>query len=120
MFFILRTMLTYKFHKCLLYMTYVKPQKNKMCLEMLLLVKKIFLVCMCIQHTFKFPFGLCGSVSVLGLFKYPSSAQPMKMESAAEAQQAVDTAVTEAENQQITPAQIATLAQVTHDVNFNS
>jgi len=44
----------------------------------------------------------------------------MKMESAAEAQQAVDTAVTEAENQQITPAQIATLAQVTHDVNFNS
>lgn len=34
----------------------------------------------------------------------------MKME-AAEAQQA-DTAVTEAESQQITPAQIATLAQV--------
>lgn len=38
-------------------------------------------------------------------------AQPMKMESAAEAQQGVETAVTETENQ-ITSAQIATLAQV--------
>lgn len=37
----------------------------------------------------------------------------MKMESAAEAQQAADTAGTESESQQITPAQIATLAQVT-------
>ncbi|XP_030614362.1 cyclic AMP-responsive element-binding protein 1b [Archocentrus centrarchus] len=36
----------------------------------------------------------------------------MKMESAAEVQQGAETAVTEAENQQITPAQIATLAQV--------
>uniref|UniRef100_A0A3P8RSH2 cAMP responsive element binding protein 1 n=1 Tax=Amphiprion percula TaxID=161767 RepID=A0A3P8RSH2_AMPPE len=36
----------------------------------------------------------------------------MKMESAAEAQQGVETAVTETESQQITPAQIATLAQV--------
>uniref|UniRef100_A0A3Q2EBX7 cAMP responsive element binding protein 1a n=1 Tax=Cyprinodon variegatus TaxID=28743 RepID=A0A3Q2EBX7_CYPVA len=36
----------------------------------------------------------------------------MKMEPAAEAQQAADTAVTETENQQITPAQIATLAQI--------
>ncbi|XP_013888686.1 cyclic AMP-responsive element-binding protein 1 [Austrofundulus limnaeus] len=36
----------------------------------------------------------------------------MKMESAAEAQQAADTAGTESESQQITPAQIATLAQV--------
>ncbi|MEQ2181558.1 Cyclic AMP-responsive element-binding protein 1 [Goodea atripinnis] len=36
----------------------------------------------------------------------------MKMESAAEAQQAADTAVTETENQHITAAQIATLAQV--------
>uniref|UniRef100_A0A4W6DJ71 cAMP responsive element binding protein 1b n=1 Tax=Lates calcarifer TaxID=8187 RepID=A0A4W6DJ71_LATCA len=36
----------------------------------------------------------------------------MKMESAAEAQQGAETAVTETENQQITPAQIATLAQV--------
>ncbi|KAM3862464.1 cyclic AMP-responsive element-binding protein 1b [Diretmus argenteus] len=36
----------------------------------------------------------------------------MRMESAAEAQQGVETAVTETENQQITPAQIATLAQV--------
>uniref|UniRef100_A0A3Q1ISB2 cAMP responsive element binding protein 1 n=1 Tax=Anabas testudineus TaxID=64144 RepID=A0A3Q1ISB2_ANATE len=36
----------------------------------------------------------------------------MKMESAAEAQQGADTAVTETESQQITPAQIATLAQV--------
>lgn len=40
-------------------------------------------------------------------------AQPMKMESAVEAQHGVETAVTEAENQQITQAQIATLAQVT-------
>lgn len=40
----------------------------------------------------------------------------MKMESAAEAQQGTETAVTETENQQITPAQIATLAQVTDDV----
>lgn len=40
----------------------------------------------------------------------------MKMESAAEAQQGAETAVTETENQQITPAQIATLAQVTDDV----
>lgn len=39
-------------------------------------------------------------------------AQPMKMESAAEAQQGAETAVTETESQQITPAQIATLAQV--------
>lgn len=39
----------------------------------------------------------------------------MKMESAAEAQQAADAAVTDTESQQITPAQIATLAQVTHD-----
>ncbi|XP_038576977.1 cyclic AMP-responsive element-binding protein 1b isoform X4 [Micropterus salmoides] len=37
----------------------------------------------------------------------------MKMESAVEAQHGVETAVTEAENQQITQAQIATLAQVT-------
>lgn len=37
----------------------------------------------------------------------------MKMEPAAEAQQAADTAVTE--SQQITQAQIATLAQVTRD-----
>ncbi|XP_053184347.1 cyclic AMP-responsive element-binding protein 1b isoform X1 [Scomber japonicus] len=37
----------------------------------------------------------------------------MKMESAAEAQQGTETAVTETENQQITPGQIATLAQVT-------
>uniref|UniRef100_A0A3Q2PJH6 cAMP responsive element binding protein 1 n=1 Tax=Fundulus heteroclitus TaxID=8078 RepID=A0A3Q2PJH6_FUNHE len=36
----------------------------------------------------------------------------MKMEPAAEAQQAADTAVTETESQQITPAQIATLAQI--------
>ncbi|KAE8299686.1 Cyclic AMP-responsive element-binding protein 1 [Larimichthys crocea] len=36
----------------------------------------------------------------------------MKMESAVEAQQGVETAVTETESQQITPAQIATLAQV--------
>ncbi|XP_074551017.1 cyclic AMP-responsive element-binding protein 1b [Halichoeres trimaculatus] len=36
----------------------------------------------------------------------------MKMESAAEAQQGAETAVTETENQQITSAQIATLAQV--------
>ncbi|KAG7220348.1 hypothetical protein INR49_010184 [Caranx melampygus] len=36
----------------------------------------------------------------------------MKMESAAEAQQGAETAITETENQQITPAQIATLAQV--------
>uniref|UniRef100_A0A8C6LRZ0 cAMP responsive element binding protein 1a n=1 Tax=Nothobranchius furzeri TaxID=105023 RepID=A0A8C6LRZ0_NOTFU len=36
----------------------------------------------------------------------------MKMESAAEAQQAAETAVTETESQQISPAQIATLAQV--------
>ncbi|XP_014855535.1 PREDICTED: cyclic AMP-responsive element-binding protein 1 [Poecilia mexicana] len=36
----------------------------------------------------------------------------MKMEPAAETQQAADTAVTETESQQITPAQIATLAQV--------
>uniref|UniRef100_A0A3Q0SVP6 cAMP responsive element binding protein 1b n=1 Tax=Amphilophus citrinellus TaxID=61819 RepID=A0A3Q0SVP6_AMPCI len=36
----------------------------------------------------------------------------MKMESAAEVQQGAETAVTEAENQQITPAQIATLAQI--------
>ncbi|XP_012779512.1 cyclic AMP-responsive element-binding protein 1b [Maylandia zebra] len=36
----------------------------------------------------------------------------MKMESAAEVQQGAETAVTETENQQITPAQIATLAQV--------
>ncbi|XP_038576976.1 cyclic AMP-responsive element-binding protein 1b isoform X3 [Micropterus salmoides] len=42
-----------------------------------------------------------------------SAAQPMKMESAVEAQHGVETAVTEAENQQITQAQIATLAQVT-------
>eukprot|EP00064_Thunnus_orientalis_P012959 superscaffoldBa00002050_g12995 len=35
------------------------------------------------------------------------------MESAAEAQQGAETAVTETDNQQITPAQIATLAQVT-------
>lgn len=40
----------------------------------------------------------------------------MKMESVVEAQQAVETAVTETENQQITSAQIATLAQVTDDV----
>lgn len=39
-------------------------------------------------------------------------AQPMKMESAAEAQQGAESAVTETESQQITPAQIATLAQV--------
>lgn len=39
------------------------------------------------------------------------------MESAVEAQQGVETALTEAENQQITPAQIATLAQVKDDVN---
>lgn len=38
------------------------------------------------------------------------SAQPMKMDSALEAQQ--ETAVTETESQQITQAQIATLAQV--------
>ncbi|KAM9344382.1 cyclic AMP-responsive element-binding protein 1b [Pholidichthys leucotaenia] len=37
----------------------------------------------------------------------------MKMESAAEAQQGAETAVTETESQQITQAQIATLAQVT-------
>ncbi|XP_020489610.1 cyclic AMP-responsive element-binding protein 1b [Labrus bergylta] len=37
----------------------------------------------------------------------------MKMESAVEAQQGAETAVTETEIQQITPAQIATLAQVT-------
>uniref|UniRef100_A0A3Q4G1H9 cAMP responsive element binding protein 1b n=1 Tax=Neolamprologus brichardi TaxID=32507 RepID=A0A3Q4G1H9_NEOBR len=36
----------------------------------------------------------------------------MKMESAAEVQQGAETAVTETENQHITPAQIATLAQV--------
>uniref|UniRef100_A0A3B4YJ37 cAMP responsive element binding protein 1b n=1 Tax=Seriola lalandi dorsalis TaxID=1841481 RepID=A0A3B4YJ37_SERLL len=36
----------------------------------------------------------------------------MKMESAVEAQQVVETAVTETENQQITSAQIATLAQI--------
>ncbi|XP_071380206.1 cyclic AMP-responsive element-binding protein 1b isoform X2 [Centroberyx affinis] len=36
----------------------------------------------------------------------------MRMESAAEAQQGAETAVTETETQQITPAQIATLAQV--------
>uniref|UniRef100_A0A672FLI9 Cyclic AMP-responsive element-binding protein 1 n=1 Tax=Salarias fasciatus TaxID=181472 RepID=A0A672FLI9_SALFA len=36
----------------------------------------------------------------------------MKMESAVEAQQSAETAVTETESQQITPAQIATLAQV--------
>uniref|UniRef100_A0A3P9N8E4 cAMP responsive element binding protein 1 n=1 Tax=Poecilia reticulata TaxID=8081 RepID=A0A3P9N8E4_POERE len=36
----------------------------------------------------------------------------MKMEPAAEAQQAADTAVIETESQQITPAQIATLAQI--------
>ncbi|XP_063354431.1 cyclic AMP-responsive element-binding protein 1b [Pelmatolapia mariae] len=36
----------------------------------------------------------------------------MKMESAAEVQQGAETAMTETENQQITPAQIATLAQV--------
>ncbi|KAM6978185.1 cyclic AMP-responsive element-binding protein 1b [Tautogolabrus adspersus] len=36
----------------------------------------------------------------------------MKMESAVEAQQGAETAVTETESQQITPAQIATLAQV--------
>ncbi|XP_022054733.1 cyclic AMP-responsive element-binding protein 1b isoform X2 [Acanthochromis polyacanthus] len=36
----------------------------------------------------------------------------MKMESAAEVQQGAETAVTETESQQITPAQIATLAQV--------
>lgn len=41
----------------------------------------------------------------------------MKMESAVEAQQGVETAVTETESQQITPAQIATLAQVTDDVH---
>lgn len=41
----------------------------------------------------------------------------MKMESVAEAQQGVESAVTETENQQITPAQIATLAQVTDDDN---
>ncbi|TKS67742.1 Cyclic AMP-responsive element-binding protein 1 [Collichthys lucidus] len=40
------------------------------------------------------------------------AAQPMKMESAVEAQHGVETAVTETESQQITPAQIATLAQV--------
>lgn len=39
------------------------------------------------------------------------------MESVVEAQQAVETAVTEAESQQITPAQIATLAQVTDSHN---
>lgn len=39
----------------------------------------------------------------------------MKMESAVEAQQGVETAVNETESQQITPAQIATLAQVTVD-----
>lgn len=39
----------------------------------------------------------------------------MKMESAVEAQQGVETAVNETESQQITPAQIATLAQVTAD-----
>lgn len=43
----------------------------------------------------------------------PSSAQSMKMDSAVEAQQGAETAVTETENQQITSAQIATLAQVT-------
>lgn len=37
------------------------------------------------------------------------------MESAVEAQQGVETAVNETETQQITPAQIATLAQVTTD-----
>lgn len=37
----------------------------------------------------------------------------MKMESAVEAQQGVETAVNETESQQITSAQIATLAQVT-------
>ena len=37
----------------------------------------------------------------------------MKMESAVEVQQGVETAVTETESQQITSAQIATLAQVT-------
>ncbi|XP_022054732.1 cyclic AMP-responsive element-binding protein 1b isoform X1 [Acanthochromis polyacanthus] len=41
-----------------------------------------------------------------------NSAQQMKMESAAEVQQGAETAVTETESQQITPAQIATLAQV--------
>lgn len=40
----------------------------------------------------------------------------MKMESVVEAQQGVETAVTETESQQITQAQIATLAQVTDDV----
>lgn len=40
----------------------------------------------------------------------------MKMESAAEVQ-AAEIAVTETEHQQITPAQIATLAQVTEDVH---
>lgn len=37
----------------------------------------------------------------------------MKMESVVEAQQGVETAVNETESQQITQAQIATLAQVT-------
>lgn len=43
----------------------------------------------------------------------------MKMESAVEAQQGVETAVNETETQQITPAQIATLAQVpAHDFRW--
>ena len=42
------------------------------------------------------------------------------MESAVEAQQGVETAVTETESQQITPAQNATLAQVTEDVNIST
>lgn len=41
--------------------------------------------------------------------------EQMKMESAVEAQQGVESAVNETETQQITPAQIATLAQVTGD-----
>lgn len=41
----------------------------------------------------------------------------MKMESAVEAQQGVESAVTETESQQITPAQIATLAQVKNDLH---
>ncbi|CAG5865868.1 unnamed protein product [Menidia menidia] len=44
----------------------------------------------------------------------------MKMESATEAQQATDTAVNEAESQQITPAQIATLAQVSMTTGHGS
>lgn len=40
----------------------------------------------------------------------------MKMESAVEVQQGVETAVTETESQQITSAQIATLAQVTENL----